>query len=48
MIHVLGYIFAQPALLYTLLFVIMDIYSVYSTYFGVGHFNFIQGYIIYK
>ena len=48
LVHVLGYIFAQSALLYTPLFVIMDIYSVYSTYFGAGHFNFIQEYIIYK
>ena len=33
----LGYIFAQSALLYALLFVIINIYSVYSIYFGVGH-----------
>ena len=44
----LGYIFAQSALLYALLFVIINIYSVYSIYFDVGHFNFIQRYIIYK
>ena len=44
----LGYIFAQSALLYALLFVIINIYSVYSIYFGVGYFAFIQGYIIYK
>ena len=40
--NMLGYInFAQSALLHAL----MNIYSVYSIYFGVGHFNFIQGYI---
>ena len=44
----LGYIFAQSALLYALFFVIINIYSVYSIYFGVGYFTFIQGYIIYK
>ena len=44
----LGYIFAQSALLYALLFVIINIYSVYSIYFGVRHFTFIQGYTIYK
>ena len=44
----LRHIFAQSALLYALLFVIINIYSVYSIYFGVGHFNFIQGYILYK
>ena len=44
----LGYIFAQSALLYPLLFVIINIYSVYSIHFGIGHFNFIQGYIIHK
>ena len=44
----LEYIFAQSALLYALLFVIINIYSVYSIYFGVGHFNFIQGYMLYK
>ena len=44
----LGYVFAQSALLYALLFVIINIYSVYSIYFGVGHFNFIQGYISYN
>ena len=44
----LGYIFAQSASLFALLFVIINIYSVYSIYFGVGHFNFIQGYMIYK
>ena len=43
--NMLGYIFAQSALLYALLFVIINIYSVYSIYFGVGHF---RGYIIYK
>ena len=31
-----------------LLFAIISIYSVYSIYFGVGHFNFIKGYIMYK
>ena len=46
--ELLGYIFAQSASLYALLFVIINIYSVYSIYFGVGHFNFIQGYILYK
>ena len=44
----LGYIFAQSASLYALLFVITNVYSVYSIYFGVGHFNFIEGYILYK
>ena len=44
----LGHIFAQSALLYALLFVIINIYSVYSIYFGLGHINFIQEYIIYK
>ena len=45
----LGYVFAQSPLLYaSLLFVIINTYSVYSIYFGVGHFNFIQGYIICK
>ena len=44
----LRHIFAQSALLYALLFVIINIYSVYSIYFGVGYFAFIQGYIIYK
>ena len=43
----LGHIFAQSALLYALLFVIINIYSVYSIYFGLGHINFIQEYIIY-
>ena len=43
-----GYVFAQSALLYALIFVIINIYSVYSIYFGVGHFTFIQGYIICK
>ena len=43
-----GYIVAQSASLYALLFVIINIYSVYSIYFSVGHFNFIQGYILYK
>ena len=37
----LGYMFAQSALLHALL-LIMNIYSVYSKYFG---FNFIQGYM---
>ena len=37
----LEYIFVQSALL----FVIINIYSVYSIYFGVGHFNFTQEYI---
>ena len=37
----LEYIFVQSALL----FVIVNIYSVYSIYFGVGHFNFTQEYI---
>ena len=31
-----------------LLFVIINIYLIYSIYFGVGHFNFIQGYMLYK
>ena len=44
----LGYIFAQSASLYALLFVIINVYSVYSIYFGVGHFNFIEGYILYE
>ena len=44
----LKYIVAQSASLYALLFVIISIYSVYSIYFGVGHFNFIQGYMLYK
>ena len=44
----LRHIFAQAALLYALLFVIINIYSFYSIYFGVGYFAFIQGYIIYK
>ena len=44
----LGYIFAQSAFLYALLFVIISIYSVYPIYFDVGHFNFIKGYIMYK
>ena len=43
-----GYIVAQSASLYALLLVIINIYSVYSVYFGVGHFNFIQGYILYN
>ena len=43
-----GYIVAQSASLYALLFVIINIYSVYSIYFGFGHFNFIQGYILYN
>ena len=46
--ELLGYIFAQSASLYALLFVIINIYSVYSSYFGVGYVNFIQGYILYK
>ena len=46
--ELLGYIFAQSASLYALLFVIINIYSVYSIYFGVGYFDFIQGYIKYK
>ena len=46
--NMLRHIFAQSALLYALLFVIINIYSVYSIYFGVGHFTFIQGYTIYK
>ena len=33
----LRYIFAQSDLLCALLFVIMNIYSVYSIYFGVGY-----------
>ena len=37
----LEYIFVQSAPL----FVIINIYSVYSIYFGVGHFNFTQEYI---
>ena len=37
----LEYICVQSALL----FVIINIYSVYSIYFGVGHFNFTQEYI---
>ena len=41
------YIVVQSASLYALLFVIINIYSVYSIYFGVGLFNFIQGYILY-
>ena len=41
----LEYIFVQSASLYSLLFVIINIYSVYSIYFGVGHFNFTQEYI---
>ena len=44
----MGYTFAQSASLYALLFEIINIYSVYSIYLGVGHFNFIQGYILYK
>ena len=39
------YIVAQSASLYALLFVII---SVYSIYFCVGHFNCIQGYILYR
>ena len=41
----LEYIFVQSASLYALLFVIINIFSVYSIYFGVGHFNFTQEYI---
>ena len=44
----LEYIFVQSALLYALFFVIINTYSVYSIYFGVGHFNFTQGYILYN
>ena len=44
----LEYIFAKSALLYALLFVITNIYSVYSIYPGVGHVNFIQRYMLYK
>ena len=44
----MGYTFAQSASLYALLFEVINIYSVYSIYLGVGHFNFIQGYILYK
>ena len=40
----LGYIFAQSPLLHALL-LIMNVYSVYSIYFGVGHFNFFQEYM---
>ena len=43
----LGYIIAQSASLYALLLVIINIYSVYSIYFCVWHFNFIQGYMYY-
>ena len=47
--RMLVYIVVQSASLYALLFIINNnIYSVYSIYFGVGHFNFIQGYILYK
>ena len=38
----LEYIFVQSASLYALLFVIINIYSDYSIYFGVEHFNFTQ------
>ena len=41
----LGYVVVQSASLYAFLFVIINIYSVYSIYLGVGHFNFIQRYI---
>ena len=44
----LEYIFAQSASLYALLFAIINTYSVYSIYFGVGHFNFTQEYILYN
>ena len=46
--RMLGYIVAQSASLYALLFVIINIYSVYSIYFRVGHSNCIQGYILYR
>ena len=35
------FLLSETALLYALLFVIINIYSVYSIYFGVGHFNFV-------
>ena len=38
---------SESASLYALLFASINIYSVYSIYFGVGHFNFIQGYMLY-
>ena len=41
----LEYIVVQSVSLYARLFVIINIYSVYTIYFGVGHFNFTQEYI---
>ena len=35
------FLLSETALLYALLFVIINIYSVYFIYFGVGHFNFV-------
>ena len=40
----MNFLLSETALLYAVLFVIINIYSlysIYSIYFGVGHFNFV-------